>query len=258
MTRANRERQQLLVCNHRAGCELKSTVLGGFVVRESARSVVFDVSARGAAVRDAVGRFGFSLTPRYMDQFYFCIASSSASDLRGVMDDFFGSIAQTYHHRVDIVRNRENASNLLKLICLRAEQGGPILDFGCGIGLAKPVAQRFGVDLIGYEPNRQMRVRALKAGLRTWGTDGLRSCPEKSLRGAMASYVLHLPGVLEDLQTVWFRLLRPSGVLVGNFHKSHGRRETVEALAAWGARVEAVESPVSSRRHGDYVVFYRT
>ena len=258
MTPANRQGQrQFLVCDQAAGQELKSTIPGR-LLRESTRSVVFDVTDCEAVVRDAVMQLGLCLTPRYMDQYYFCLASSAASGLKGVIDDFFSSIAASYHHHVDVGRNRENAANLLKLIFLRTEHGGSILDFGCGIGLAEVVARRFGVDLIGYEPNGRMRARAIRAGLKTWGAEGLRSCPDRSLRGVMASYVLHLPGVLEGLETVWCRLLRPSGVLVGNFHKSHGRREMVDALAALGARIEAVESPPSWRRHGDYVVFHRT
>lgn len=259
MTLASRERRQrhLLVCEHRAGTVLSRKGLRALLVKESRRALVFDISGKENRVFEAVATCGLRVTPRYMDQFYFCTASEEVQSLRGVIDEVFDSIAETYHNRVDVVRNRENVRNLLNLVCGRIGQPGWVLDFGCGIGLAKPVAEEFGVDLVGYEPNHQMRARAVDAGLRTWGVDGLRSCPRNSLRGAMASYVLHLPGVLADLELVWCNLLGPSGVFVGNFHKAQGRAETTEMLTAWGAKIELVAVPESWRRHGDYVVYRR-
>ena len=249
--------RHLLVCDRMAGRTLARNSLGSLVVAESPRMVVFDVSGRQDRVRNKALALGLMLTPRYMDEFYFCMMPHAGPMARRLVAEFFGWIAESYHRRVDLSRNRENARNLLELVCARTEHPGRIVDFGCGIGLAKPVADELDLELVGYEPDQRMRMRASKVGLDSWGHVDLFPYPRNSLRGAIASYVLHLPGVLVDLEGVWRTLLRPGAILAANFHKSEGRTQTVKALEQWGARIESVASPEPSRRHGDYVVFHR-
>ena len=248
----------LLVCDLCAGMQLASGRLGSLVVYKSKKAMSFDVTGREDDVRVEAATLGLRLTPRYMDDFYFCFGSGRREDVRAAMDELFDSIASSYLSRIDVARNRENAGNLLELICARTGGDGAILDFGCGVGIAKPVADRFGVELIGYEPNGPMRVRAIESGLMCWGSVELLSGFRHSVRAVMASYVLHFPGAVTDLEAVWNALLPRSGVVVANFHKSQGRVETVRAFAACGARIESVETPQSRYHHGDYVVFHRT
>ena len=258
MMLVDRRGRRLLVCDPCAGSQLASGRLGSLVVYKSTRATSFDVTGREDDVRVEAAALGLRLTPRYMDDFYFCFGSNRREDLRGAMDELFDSIASSYLSRIDVARNRENAANLLTLICARTGGGGAILDFGCGVGIAKPVADDFGVELVGYEPNGPMRLRAIESGLMSWSSVARLSGFRNSLRAAMASYVLHFPGAVTDLEAVWNTLLRPSGVVVANFHKSQGRVETVRAFEACGARIESVEPPRSRYHHGDYVVFHRT
>ena len=63
MTQANRQNQrQLLVCDQTAGRELKP-MIPRCILRQTARSVVFDVTDCSAMVCDAVKDRGLCLTP---------------------------------------------------------------------------------------------------------------------------------------------------------------------------------------------------
>ena len=258
MMLVGRRGRRLLVCDPCAGMQLASGRLGSLVVYKSAKAMSFDVTGQEDNVRVEAAMLGLRLTPRYMDDFFFCFGSRRREDVRAAMDELFDSIASSYLSRIDVARNRENASNLLTLIFARTGGDGAILDFGCGVGIAKPVADDFGVDLVGYEPNGRMRLRAIESGLMCCGSVELLSEFRNSLRAVMASYVLHFPGAVTDLEAVWNTLLPRSGVVVANFHKSQGRVETVRALAACGARIESVELRRTRYHHGDYVVFHRT
>ena len=222
--------RRLLVCDRRVGAALKGA-LGAGVVRESSTVVVFDISECEAGARRAASRAGYRLGPRYMDRFYFCIASECDSERRLVVAQLFSGIAGEYENCVDVSRNRENAKNLLDVIGARTVGRGSVLDFGCGIGLAKIVGDRLGVELVGYEPSWEMRTRAIRLGMTVWGR---RELELGELRAAMAGYVLHFPGVLSDLRAVW-DALRPGGLLAANFHKSLGCDDVIAALSGWGA-----------------------
>ncbi len=247
----------MLVCDRAASGLLKSTSLRPLLLQENETSALFDVTNHEIGLRKQIAALGLYLSPRYMDCLYCCFSSSLGRDRRAALGHFFDFIAPTYSQYVDVSRNHENVANLLRLIRARADCPGPVLDFGCGTGLAKTVADALRVELLGYEPNDRMRVQAVTAGLRVWGRLDVAAQCGKTVRAAMASYVLHLPGTVGDLEFVWRFLLETPALFVANFHKSEGLKETLTALQALGATVETVDSPPAWRRHGDYVVFYR-
>ena len=249
--------RRILVCDQQAGGLLKSTFLSSVLVKDTTALTLFDITEHEISLPGQLASLGLRLSPRYMDCFYFCLSSNLDRDRRNTLEHFFDFLAPMYFQHVDVTRNRANAANLIQLIRARTDRLGPVLDFGCGIGLAKTVADARRVQLAGYEPNSRMRAQALAAGLRVWGRLDVETECAEPLHAAMASYVLHLPGTLDDVQLVWRALLRPPAIFVANFHKSVGFEEAARVFQALGATVEAVNSPASWRRHGDYVVFHR-
>ena len=249
--------RRILVCDRTAGGLLKSTCLESVLLKETESLVLYDVSRLEGDLSKHVTSRNLHLSPRYLDCFYLCFSSSLSGDRRGTLGHFFDFLAPMYSQYVDVSRNRDNVANLLQLLLARTHGPGPVLDFGCGIGLAKRAADVLGVELVGYEPNSQMRAQALSAGLRVWERLDIAAQSSETLHAAMASYVLHLPGTLDDVEFVWRSLLRPPAVFVANFHKSAGLNEARSLFQALGATVETVDSPAAWRRHGDYVVVYR-
>ena len=251
------ENRRILVCDYAAARLLKSAFPKSVLLQETGTAALFDVTEHEVGLHEKADSLGLHLSPRYMDRFYFCFGSVFSRDRRATLGHFFDVIAPIYSQYVDIDRNRDNVANLLQLVASRTDCPGPVLDFGCGTGLAKKVADAVGVELIGYEPNRRMRAEAVAAGLRVWDRLDVAAQCGQTLHAAMASYVLHLPGTLDDVGFAWRALLQAPAMFVANFHKSEGLNETVRIFQALGATIEAVDSPAAWRRHGDYVVFFR-
>ena len=245
------------MCARRGGELLKQTRLLACLAGESDGTVVFDITGCVSTGRRLAAQHQLTVTPRYMDQFYLCFGAEDVGGVGSMMDELFGFIAGTYEERVDVARNRDNLGNLLELMRERTSWEGTVVDFGCGTGLGKVVGDGMGVKLVGYEPNPEMRRKAVERGMVVWGRRELERVHGERFRAVVASYVLHLPGVVGDLRLTWERLRR-GGVVAANFHKGQREEETTEILGSWGADVERIASGGGWAHHGDYVVFVRS
>lgn len=137
----------------------------------------------------------------------------------------FDAYAGSYEedHRSSIAASGEDPAYFhdYKIACLerltpRAEQAGPLLDFGCGIGnLTERFVTRYG-EVHGYDPSEKSITRAKeRAPGATFHTDS-STLPKAHFATAVLSGVLHhvAPSARVDLLRTVRGLLRPGGRIV--------------------------------------------
>jgi SAM-dependent methyltransferase len=170
-----------------------------------------------------------------------------------VLAAFFEHLHLHYEALIEPERNLENIETLLAIVLRRTRSSpNPVLDFGCGPGLSARLGRHRGCRLLGFDPTVGMRTLAERHGLTTIDAAGLRSLPQASLRGAFASYVLHLQPCPEQLADVW-RCIEPGGTFAANVHKGTGLEPFVAYASELGMSPTQVGTQSYDPRHGIYV-----
>jgi SAM-dependent methyltransferase len=196
-------------------------------------------------------------THKYLDRFYLWLPKD-LDKREQVLTSFFDFIAYDYEELIDTERNLDNIHNLFGFLqqLLNPIVGKTVIDFGCGTGLSAPFAERLDMKLVGIDPAPAMRYISAQRGLLVWSPGELASQPQDSIDAALASYVFHLLQHTHGLRLLWSRL-RPSGVIVGNFHNGQNLQMMEACVKNLHGSIAYLESPHGSERHGQYVAFFK-
>ena len=207
----------------------------------------------GRSVSDELGDEALLVSIRYLDRYHLVQDVDSESSTRPLSLLFFERISADYDSIVNIERNRHNVAILLSALLEGAapDSDRPILDFGCGTGLALKVAQAHGVQLMGVDACGGMRSVARGRGLAVFAADELSS---SNARGMFSSYVFHLLERPDELQHLW-SLLPADACLVANFHKGRNVERVTTWLNECGAKATELAVDDEGRGHGVYVKY---
>jgi len=113
----------------------------------------------------------------------------------------------------------EEISRRVAIYLPHLEQGGDVLDLGCGRGELLALLGERGVSARGIDASEEMVHRCREQGLEAERADlfeGLERAGEESLGGVISLHVIeHLPAVsLPRLAALAWRALKPGGVLI--------------------------------------------
>ena len=166
-----------------------------------------------------------------MDRFYLPAIRNAS-----VVTPMFDMIASLYDAFTDTTVNLATASLLLEAVLVHAPSGAPILDFGCGTGVAVGALKLLGSEarLLGVDVSTGMLSRAQQRGLSVISIESWRSAPPQ-VGGAIANFVLHY-GVPDDDLARIARSLLPGSVFCANLFGAEPDilAKTVQVLTACG------------------------
>lgn len=191
-----------------------------------------------------------------LDKFYFWVPNNDPEKKGIILSAFFEIIGSQYEDIIDLQRNLENLNNLMWILSkhINILTATLILDYGCGTGqsiLAFPDMKR---KLIGFDTSNAMRSIANRKGLNVWDCDRLRTQSGEILSGVFSSYVMHLLTDTIGFELIW-KLLKPDGVFVANFHKDVGLSLIDNCVVNLGGQIEYFAFPFGTERHGTYAVY---
>lgn len=192
---------------------------------------------------------------RYLDHFYL-LAPENPPHLRQLYINFFELIGGEYEALIDVNCNKENIENLLRLLgrYVNPLKGAKVIDYGCGTGLSLDIAQQHKINIVGFDPSPVMRHIAARREMLVWDDIEIAHQPYNSIDAAFSSYVFHFLSRDESLQ-ILFKLLKPQGVLVANFHKNLNRDKIDKHLTRLGFDVSIPSNFATHKRHGSYVAY---
>ncbi|HBA84127.1 MAG TPA: hypothetical protein DCZ95_08545 [Verrucomicrobia bacterium] len=196
--------------------------------------------------------------PRVMDHFYLWTPRSIPACRQDLLDALFELTAVDFEHIIRPEQNRDNIRCLLNIISrhFQGQRVARILDFGCGTGLSAQVASELGIHLHGYDRCPKMRSLAAEQGLQLMVPEQFNNVCLPVFNAVFCSYVFHLLPTKDDLCQLW-TILKPGGIVVGNFHKDHGLHEASTCFMKCGARAHEVEDVSCRFQHGSYWMFVR-
>lgn len=185
----------------------------------------------------AIHGIGIS-TIRLLDYYYIAYDPRDQSSIIAPQATLFDLLADHYEDSIDIENNLSNIRELLSIVTSGLHEP-TILDYGCGSGLSRLVADNIGVRLIGYDRSAAMIAAARSHGLNVLDPIQLRSLPAASLDGLIASYVLHLVAAWDDLLVASSKV-RHGGRVAANFHKGLGLQEAIDHLSSGNFLLETI------------------
>jgi ubiquinone/menaquinone biosynthesis C-methylase UbiE len=258
MMRVTEVGQNLLIC-HTNDSDLVEPYLNGIRGTTWEGIRIFDVGGlKNELDRGLVIIPGRSLK-RYLDRFYLCTSEHDPQSRKQLVEDFFDLIAEDYELLIDKSRNLENIRNLLRFLdeLIGPLKGLTVVDYGCATGLSMGPASEFNVSPLGVDSCARMRKIASGRGMSVGTFKHLSSLHHTMISGGFASYVLHLSPDERELGSLW-RLLKPKGALVANFHKGKGIDFVNDVLESLGCTVRHLESQDDQSRHGEYVAYIKS
>lgn len=133
-------------------------------------------------------------------------------------EDFYLYYGNLFESIIDVEHNILCIKRLYTHIQKRIQvtEKTRILDFGCGSGLAVTLDAK--CEVIGYEPNKTMRVQAVKKGMKVLDACQICGMPDHDIDAVFASYVFHMGLDDRDIE-ILSRIVRPNGIVVANFYK---------------------------------------
>ena len=195
---------------------------------------------------------------RYFDCFYLLIPLTK-KEIKKLYKEFFDFISHDYENLIDVQRNQENIYNLLKITRKHFNQFNKlkILDYGCGTGLSFDIAKKFNCELFGFDICPNMRTLASQKGLIVWDEKKLMAQSANCIDGVISSYVFHFLSDDAYLKLL-YKILKPKGTLVANFHKNKNRDFIDRSLKKIGFNILTMDENKNKEcRHGTYVVYYK-
>jgi ubiquinone/menaquinone biosynthesis C-methylase UbiE len=192
---------------------------------------------------------------RYFDCFYLLIPSIQ-KDIKKIYEEFFNFISFDYENFIDTKRNLENIRNLLKIASAHTNFTDElkILDYGCGTGLSFDLGKEFNCMIFGFDVCPNMRILASKKGLIVWDEKQFATQSENTIDCVISSYVFHF--LIDDTYLkILYKILKPRGILVANFHKNKNREFIDHALKKIGFKILKSEEIKDNEYHGTYVVY---
>jgi SAM-dependent methyltransferase len=248
----------VLLCHSTDSHALPTWVAARRLAEFSPNILTFDVSGQAASLQLLSREQKDFHLDRYLDRFYLWSERGNVSRRQQLLDFFFDAAAMDYETLVDRDRNRENIRHLLQDL---EEACGPlanrrVIDFGCGVGLSKPVCDELGLTVIGFDRCPKMRQQAAGNGMEIWGNRNLAAAANETIDAAFSSYVFHLLPHLGSATLLWSRLAI-GGALAANFHKGKGLDRLMHILVPHGAEVRVPRERSSSHAHGVSRLFVR-
>lgn len=213
-----------LLVFHRDDSELARRLIPGYrEVYESEHIRVFLVPAKVSEVHKVFGKNSDFTSDRYLDRFYICCIAREVKKHQETLDGFFDFVSSDYENIIDTKRNLSNVRNLVRILeeNLELRDEGKIIDFGCGTGISMSQVADCSFEVIGVDRCPNMRKLASQKRMKVWDMGELARQQRYTIDGSFASYVLHLLQDTAGIKLLW-SLLKPGGILVGNFHKNHG------------------------------------
>lgn len=194
---------------------------------------------------------------RYLDHFYLLVPVSPIY-CRQLYIHFFEFIGEGYEAVIDLNRNKENIENLMGLLrhYIGPLKGARVIDYGCGTGLSLNIAQHHKINIVGFDPSPNMRCIAARRGMVVWNDVEIAQQSHNSIDGAFSSYVFHFLSKDEALQSL-FKILKPQGVLIVNFHKNRNRDQIDQYLIKLGFKVSIPPNFTAHECHGSYVAYIK-
>ena len=192
---------------------------------------------------------------RYFDCYYLLIPLTKKS-IKNLYEEFFDYISHDYENLIDINRNQENIHNLLKIVkdYTNNQKGMVILDYGCGTGISQGIAKKSNVKIFGFDICLNMREIASKKGMIVWGEKDLWHQPENSIDAVISSYVFHF--LIDDTYLkLLYKILKPNGIIVANFHKNKNRDFIDQSLNKIGFKIILTQMLEKNGGHGTYVIY---
>lgn len=244
-----------IVCTSELSRALLIAVPGLAIPHSDDQVAIVSMGDKSDEIAAYLAENGHRLSPRFMDTF-FVEVNDDDNVRQSLLTGFFNVVASLYRELVDVDRNLENIETLLTIIkeqiTLRADD--PIVDLGCGIGLSIEIASHHGLNIVGVDPCPNMRHFAALNGLTAWSPGDVARLPPNSLQAAFASYVFHLLPESGLLRLTWHRI-ESGGVVAANFHKQQGIAHFQATMHTLGATPVALDSCLTSTRHGQYLAF---
>lgn len=192
---------------------------------------------------------------RYLDVFYICTPVGSQSVL--IINSLLDEIAFQYDDFVDKNRNLSNIDTLLQLVCdyYVDTTAITVLDFGCGTGLSKQVANKYPLNIIGYDRSSTMEEIARNNGMTVITSADIKR-KTFCFDAIIASYVMHL---LADYNAFIDALdcLKCGGIVACNFHKNYGYIELRDFMVAKFKNSIEFKLVDICDTHGTYVIIVK-
>jgi len=194
----------------------------------------------------------------YFDYYYLMLPLTKKLTTK-LYEEFFDYISPDYEHLIDLNRNQENIYNLLKIVqgYTYSKTKLVILDYGCGTGISHSFAKNYNYEIIGFDICPNMRQNASSKGMIVWGEKDLIQQPKSSIDAVISSYVFHF--LIDDSYfKLLYKLLKPNGIIVANFHKNKNRNFIDQSLNKIG--FEIIQSTILKNKeyHGTYVVYRKS
>jgi SAM-dependent methyltransferase len=155
---------------------------------------------------------------RYLDSFVL-ILPHDYNKQKMLWSTFYHVFGKRYEELVDKEHNIECIRMMLCQIMSgdKFHDNFKILDYGCGSGLS--LLCEYGVEIVGFEPEKTMRHQAQQKGMMVFDENNIQNIPNEYFDAIFSSYVFHM-GISETDIKLIIPKMKPKAVWIANYYKN--------------------------------------